>query len=290
MNKAAGWIDYRARMGKVIAYVHEHLDETLDLHLLADVAHLSPCHWHRVYQALYGETLAATVRRLRLQRASDLLLNSDQSVTVIARLSGYPNGQSFARSFRSLYGSSPTLFRQQGQQRAAAFAQPGATQDIPDGYHVEIRHVPRVHVAGLAHRGSYMGIAKAFETSFVQLAALGQAAPSARWLAEYQDDPFAVPTAQLRSRAGLSVDAAWLVPAPLISFALGGCTCAVLQHRGPYATMRAAYHWLFGHWLVNSGLRAGESPVFEEYLNNPRDTAPADLLTDVYLPLTLPTS
>jgi AraC family transcriptional regulator len=50
--------------------------------------------------------------------------------------------------------------------------------------------------------------------------------------------------------------------------------------------MRAAYQWLFGHWLVQSGACAGDAPVFEEYLNNPRDTAPADLMTDVFLPLT----
>ena len=61
---------------------------------------------------------------------------------------------------------------------------------------------------------------------------------------------------------------------------------AVLRHRGPYATMRAAYQWLYGHWLVHSGHTVHDAPVFEEYLNNPRDTAPADLLTDIYLPLT----
>lgn len=57
------------------------------------------------------------------------------------------------------------------------------------------------------------------------------------------------------------------------------------RHRRPYATMRAAYQWLYGHWLVNSGHEVGDAPVFEEYLNNPRDTAPADLLTDICLPL-----
>jgi len=61
--------------------------------------------------------------------------------------------------------------------------------------------------------------------------------------------------------------------------------CAVLRHRGPYATMRSAYQWLYGHWLVQSGREAADAPVFEEYLNNPRDTAPADLLTDICLPL-----
>jgi AraC family transcriptional regulator len=59
----------------------------------------------------------------------------------------------------------------------------------------------------------------------------------------------------------------------------------VLRFRGPYATMRAAYQWLYGEWLVQSGAQPADAPVFEEYLNSPRDTAPNDLLTDIHLPL-----
>jgi len=40
-----------------------------------------------------------------------------------------------------------------------------------------------------------------------------------------------------------------------------------------------------GALLRLSGHEAADLPVFEDYLNNPRDTAPADLLTDIYLPL-----
>lgn len=80
MNASHSWTDYQERLGRVIAYVHDHLDEALDLNRLADVAHLSPFHWHRVYHALYGETLAATVRRLRLQRASGYLANTAMPV------------------------------------------------------------------------------------------------------------------------------------------------------------------------------------------------------------------
>ncbi len=77
----------------------------------------------------------------------------------------------------------------------------------------------------------------------------------------------------------------WAIAAPLITFEVGGTPCAVLRHQGPYASMRAAYEWLYGHWLVHSGCEAADLPVFEEYLNNPRNTAPADLLTDIFLPL-----
>ena len=58
MNRSHSWTDYQERLSRVVAYIHDHLDEPLDLNRLAEVAHLSPCHWHRVYQALYGETIA----------------------------------------------------------------------------------------------------------------------------------------------------------------------------------------------------------------------------------------
>jgi AraC family transcriptional regulator len=94
-----------------------------------------------------------------------------------------------------------------------------------------------------------------------------------------------VPEKHLCSRAGLSLPEGLQAQPPLVPFMLGGGPCAVLRHRGPYATMRAAYQWLYGRWLVQSGLEAADLPVFEEYLNNPRNTAPADLLTDIFLPL-----
>jgi AraC family transcriptional regulator len=49
--------------------------------------------------------------------------------------------------------------------------------------------------------------------------------------------------------------------------------------------MRAAYDWLFGQWLPSSGREAADAPIFEDYLDSPRDTLPTELRTDIYLPL-----
>lgn len=132
-----------------------------------------------------------------------------------------------------------------------------------------------------------MRVGKAFEVAYTRMAAQGLVRPEARWMAVYYDDPFAVPESQLQSRAGLSLPPGHTdaVQPPLEPFTLGGGLCAVLRHQGPYSTMRAAYQWLFGQWLVLSGYEAADLPVFVDYLNNPRDTAPGDLLTDIYLPL-----
>ena len=60
---------------------------------------------------------------------------------------------------------------------------------------------------------------------------------------------------------------------------------AVLRHRGPYAELHHAYNWLFGTWLPTSGEVPADRPVFEEYLNNPRELPPEEWLTEINLPL-----
>ncbi len=284
MNRTHSWTDYQERLSRVVAYIHDHLDEPLDLNRLAEVAHLSRFHWHRVYQALYGETIAATVRRLRLHRATGYLANTTLPIEQVSRKCGYPNVQSFTRAFSGLFGTSPSRYRAEGSHMV--FRQ-GAAQLAAAGYTVDVRQVPAVHLAGIAHHGSYMRVGKAFEVAYTRMAAQGLVRPDARWMAVYYDDPFAVPESQLQSRAGLSLppDFRRQLALSLEPFNLGGGLCAVLRHQGPYATMRAAYQWLFGQWLVQSGYEAADLPVFEDYLNNPRDAAPADLLTDIYLPL-----
>jgi AraC family transcriptional regulator len=284
MNKSHSWTDYQERLSRVVAYIHDHLDEPLDLNRLAEVAHLSAFHWHRVYQALYGETIAATVRRLRLHRATGYLANTTLPIEQVARKCGYPNVQSFTRAFSGLFGTSPSRYRAEGSH--VVFRQ-GLVQPAAAGYVVEVRHVPVVHMAGFAHRGPYMKVGKAFELAYTHLAAHGLARPDAHWIGVYYDDPYAVPESQLQSRVGLSLppEHTGPPPTPLEPFTLGGGLCAVLRHRGPYATMRAAYQWFYGQWLVQSGYEAADLPVFEDYLNSPRDTAPADLLSDMYLPL-----
>lgn len=52
--------------------------------------------------------------------------------------------------------------------------------------------------------------------------------------------------------------------------------------KGPYAELEKPYDWLFGHWIPNSGKEITDFPPFEEYLNDPKDTPPNELLTRIY--------
>ena len=68
------------RLDRVFSWLADHLDDTLDLERLAEVACMSPYHFHRIYHAMQGETAADTVRRLRLHRAAVELITGELPV------------------------------------------------------------------------------------------------------------------------------------------------------------------------------------------------------------------
>ncbi|MBL8594873.1 MAG: AraC family transcriptional regulator [Kaistia sp. SCN 65-12] len=270
---------YEDRINRVTAYIYEHLDEPLDLGRLADVAAMSPWHWHRVYSSMRGETVAAAVRRLRLMRAANELANSTAPVEAIARRSGYDNLQSFTRIFAEAYGMPPARYRREGSHTAFNPAQNGAP--IPH-FAVEIRPLPAMTIATEPHVGDYMNIGMAFDRLFGRLGAADLIDQGTRMFGVYGDDPSAVPVDELRSSAAATLNSP---PAGLPISTTRAGDYAVLRHKGPYADMRAEYNWLFGTWLPQSGREIADAPVLEEYLNSPRDAAPSELLTVLYLPL-----
>jgi AraC family transcriptional regulator len=275
-------IDYRDRLDRVTAYIYDHLDDDIDLNALADVACLSPYHWHRVYHAINGETIAATVRRLRLHRAAGLLANTAMTIDQIALKAGYSGVSAFTRAFSADYGMPPAQFRSEGAHAAFRLQR---QQAATHSYDITVRQCEPLPAVAIDHTGSYMQIGKAFDPLFGWCAARGLLGPQSRAVGIFYDDPSCVGEARLRSRACVVVNEPVDVTPPMMMAEIPGGSVAVLRFRGPYATMRAAYQWLYGEWLVQSGAQPADAPVFEEYLNSPRDTAPNDLLTDIHLPL-----
>jgi AraC family transcriptional regulator len=137
----------------------------------------------------------------------------------------------------------------------------------------------------MEHRGSYMAIGRTFDLLLARLAAAGLARPGMRMLTLYFDDPDLVPAVALRAQAAVAGFAEPTADCGLLRVTLPAAACATLTHTGPYSSMKAAYRWLLGDWLVHSGFEPASGPVVEEYLNSPRDTAPNDLRTLIQLPL-----
>ena len=104
MSANRSW--YVAAINRVDDHIDTHMAEPLDLEKLAAVAHFSPWHFHRLFQALTGETLADRVRRRRLEAAAGLLLATPpESALSIALDVGFRSAEVFTRAFRAHFGT-----------------------------------------------------------------------------------------------------------------------------------------------------------------------------------------
>ena len=102
----------------VMRYIRAHLHEPLDRERLAAVAGFSIPHFHRVFSAQVGESAAAYVRRLRLERAGRKLRMGAVDITEVALAAGYDSHAAFSKAFRQQFGLSPREFRQLGCRAA----------------------------------------------------------------------------------------------------------------------------------------------------------------------------
>ena len=124
--------NYNDRLNRVLDHVYANLEEDLSFDRLAEVACLSPYHWSRIYSAMRGETIVATIRRLRLQRAADRLANSELDIDAIGARAGYGSPDTFGRAFKSAFGMSPAAYREKGSHAAFRAANAaGAARAFP---------------------------------------------------------------------------------------------------------------------------------------------------------------
>src|SRR5690554_6370132 len=66
-------IRYIERLNKVFDHIDENIDAQFNLDNWATVSHFSKFHFSRLVRALVGETPFKFIRRIRLERANDLL-------------------------------------------------------------------------------------------------------------------------------------------------------------------------------------------------------------------------
>jgi AraC family transcriptional regulator len=104
--------DHSENIQDATRYIREHISEPLDRQVLAAVAGFSVPHFHRIFTAHIGESAAAYVRRLRMERAGRKLRMGAVDITQVALAAGYDTHAAFSKAFKQQYGLSPSEFRQ----------------------------------------------------------------------------------------------------------------------------------------------------------------------------------
>jgi len=290
--------DYKQRLLRVLVHIQEHLDEGLALEELARLACFSPFHFHRIFKGMVGESVKEHVRRLRLERAASRLKLGAQPVVGIALDAGYESHEAFTRSFRSVFGVSPSGFRSSSRRPEVAATPSGLHfadgrrvshfKTIQSGgkkMEVKIARRAPLRVAFMRHVGPYSAVGKTWDRFLPVLGKEGLLGGDTQFIGLCHDDPEVTPPSRARYDACVSVDERFSPTGEIGVQMLAGGEYAVTTHFGPYDKLGRTYTRLLGQWLPRSGRQLRSCPCFEVYLNDPQGTDPKDLLTDIYAPL-----
>ncbi len=286
---------YQQSIQRVITHLVDTLDASADLAYLARLAGLSPFHFHRVFRGMVGETPLELHRRLRLERAVWTLRHTDTGVTAIAFEAGYETHEAFTRAFRAAFGEAPTDYRRNRYARPLLAASCGVHFDPGGGAHpfipcdtgghtmqVELRQLPAIRLATIAHTGPYNQIGAAFARLSEIAGRAGLFAhPGAMMIAAYHDDPEATPPAELRSEAAISVPDGVPLPPELGEMRLDAGTYACTKHVGPFSGLGDAWSRFMGEALPALQVKIADGPAYEIYKSDMRTTPPEALRTEL---------
>lgn len=277
---------YQERLGRVLAHIGEHLDEPLTLDRLADVACLSPFHFHRIFSAYLGETVSGHVRRLRLEKAAERLLAGDGNVTETALAVGYETPAAFAKAFRERFGMSPSEFRQRQCATIPPFVAPLSTKEIAM-MTAEMREINDTKLLFVRKSGAYSEAAAAAWSVLMGYAYQNRLLSADTWaIGMGNADPAITPADQLRYDACITIHREVAPEGEIGVQTIPGGRYAVFLHKGAYEGLGDSYRSIFAAWLPASGCTLRNAPCFEKYLNrDPRRTKPENLRTEIWLPV-----
>ena len=302
-RRASTHFSYEQRINKILNAVSTDPARGFSLEELARIACLSPFHLHLVFSAMTGETLAACIRRLRLETAANMLrFSPGRSVTEIACACGFSSSQNFARLFRDWMGMSPSGFRaacRQGpppappeQMRKPGNARPYDLRYSPDqagaaarvqlepnpavlakgaDMNVEVKRLPEYRVAYVRQIGPYgPALARAWERITAWAGKSGLLGPETAALGVSWDNPGLTPPERCRYDACVALPEGFAADEQAL--AQDG-VCLQSLPAGLYGCYRrptrmdgymTAWNELIGVWLPQSGYEA-EGTAFEYY-------------------------
>jgi AraC-like DNA-binding protein len=111
ISEFTGSTEHLATVLPVIATMRQQSHQAFSLDQLAEMAYLSRFHFNRVFSTVAGIPPVEFMTALRFDRAKQLLLSTDLSVTEVCFEVGFSSLGTFSSRFTQLVGVSPAEFR-----------------------------------------------------------------------------------------------------------------------------------------------------------------------------------
>lgn len=114
-RSSGGTLNTTQKVAQSVAYMKQHLDQSISVAKFAAMASLSESHYRSLFKRQTGYAPMDYFIRLRIHKACQLLDTTPLSVKEIARLTGFQDALYFSRIFKTVVGLSPAKYRLQNK-------------------------------------------------------------------------------------------------------------------------------------------------------------------------------
>lgn len=104
---------YSQSVRDAIRYIHDNYHRDISLSGVAQYIYRSPEYLSRLFKAETGEKFSSYLAAYRLNKARDMLLNTDMKIYEIANAVGYTTPSYFSKMYREFTGVGPEITRSQ---------------------------------------------------------------------------------------------------------------------------------------------------------------------------------
>ena len=148
-----------------------------------------------------------------------------------------------------------------------------------------LKKMNAMRVAFVRHVGPYHEVGPTWGKLCAWAGRRGLFGPQTVLLGLGHDDPCVTPPERIRYDACIVVGDQVQAEGDIGIQTIPAGEYAVAIHRGPYAGLAQTYARLCGEWIPQQGRELRSAPAIEIYRNNPNDTPPEELVTEVCVPL-----
>lgn len=270
-------MNYLEQLEKAILFIEANLCEDIRTEDVAGIAGYSYYHFHRVFEAVTGETIGNYIRSRRLARAAYDLMYSDVKIIDIAVRYQFESQEAFNRAFKKLYKISPGTYRNNridsivGNRKQLT---PLNLRHLTSGLTLqpEIKIVSETKIVGLSGKSSLScnnrpNMWNMFNPRINEIKHLAE---GIRGYGICEADPdfdmcrFDENT-ESSEIVGVEVISFEDIPRGMIKKFLTGGKYAVFTHKGKLDKLGMTYEYIWGTWILCSGVELDMRDDFEFY-------------------------
>lgn len=108
----------KGMIGQIEAEIEKKYSENISLKLFGEKYFVNSAYLGQVFKKQYGCSFKEYLNSVRMRKAAEMIVNTDNLVCEIALAVGYKNQEYFINKFVEIYGVTPTRFRKQNRSKS----------------------------------------------------------------------------------------------------------------------------------------------------------------------------